>query len=61
MDLFWFAFWIGLCGLVGWFANSKGRSGILAFFASMILSPIVVVVIVALVRRKNVPVNNWKD
>ena len=33
--------WIPLCGLVGWLASQKGRSGIGFFFLAFFLSPLI--------------------
>lgn len=52
MELYVFAFWIGLCGLVGCWAHHKGSSGATAFFGSMVLTPFIVGVMVAFVSKK---------
>jgi hypothetical protein len=44
--------WLGLCGLVGWLAARNGRSGVLFFLLSLILSPLIGLVI-ALIAGKS--------
>lgn len=52
VQLFIFSFWIGLCGLVGCWSHHKGSSGATAFFASMVLTPIIVGIMVAFISKK---------
>ena len=46
MELFFL--WVVFCVLVGVWASKKGRSGVGAFLISLVLSPLVVAIIVAL-------------
>ncbi|MBY6186159.1 zinc ribbon domain-containing protein [Marinobacter hydrocarbonoclasticus] len=38
--------WLLFAGLVGWFASTRGRSGILFFLLSLVLSPLIAFIIV---------------
>jgi hypothetical protein len=45
----WFVAWIGFSILVGWFASTKRRSGVGWFFLSLIISPLISFIIVAVI------------
>jgi hypothetical protein len=45
----WFIVWIGFSILVGWFASTKRRSGVGWFFLSLIISPLISFIIVAVI------------
>ena len=47
--MFMFVFWIGLAALVGFYASSRGRSGIGWFLLALLISPLIAFVIVAVV------------
>lgn len=55
MDTFWLIFWFGLCVLVGWFANTKGRSGLITFIAALIVSPLIAWIVVLILGEKQKP------
>ncbi len=55
-----FLFWIIFAVLVGVYANSKGRSGIGYFFLSVILSPLLGFIIVAVVSPNQKAVDESK-
>ena len=45
----WFVAWIGFSILVGWFASTKRRSGVGWFFLSLIITPLISFIIVAVI------------
>ena len=45
-----FIIWIVLCVCAGWFASSKGRSGVGIFFLSLILSPLIGFIVAAIMQ-----------
>ncbi|MEH2570651.1 hypothetical protein [Bradyrhizobium sp. AZCC 2289] len=51
-------FWIGL-SIVGVAANARGREGILWFFLALVISPLIALLAVLVMERKNAPVCGW--
>ena len=49
----YFLIWIALSALAGYAANSKGHSGILFFFISLLLSPIVGIIWALLLKDES--------
>ncbi|MDT8345410.1 MAG: hypothetical protein RQ752_13385 [Thermohalobaculum sp.] len=49
--MFIFVFWLIFAVLVGVFAARNGRSGILAFFVAVILSPLIAFIIYLVIGR----------
>ncbi|MEH2569665.1 hypothetical protein [Bradyrhizobium sp. AZCC 2289] len=48
-------FWIGLSIVVGVAANARGREGILWFFLALVISPLIALLAVLVMERKNAP------
>lgn len=48
--------WLAACGLVGYIASTKGKSGIVWFLASVLLSPLIMGIAVLVVKSEAKPV-----
>ena len=48
-----FIVWLVLCILAGFYASSKGRSGIGIFIVSLLLSPLIGFIIALILENKN--------
>lgn len=53
----WFIIWFLACLLVAHFASKKGHTGILYFFISMILSPLIGAILVLIAKDKKDELN----
>lgn len=47
-------FWLGFCGLVAYFANKKGQSGVAWFFIAFVISPLIAGIALALTKDKKI-------
>lgn len=49
----WALAWLFLCFIAAWLAHSKGRSPVVAFFISLLLSPLVGLIVVAMLEDRD--------